>query len=408
MTASGIIDVFNVTMAFISIIMAVVVIAVSFRLRMHSRRMGWLIIAVCVLVGGLSNQIASFVPLGSYGYLYRVCARTLYALVAPLFCLYFIETERDEGTEWDGYFWTIFHGLLAVLVAILAIGDVWDFIQYSAFLAQYLLMIVMILISSKNIRESIGFLVAILFPVSTAVAGITNYNIHTMGFGIIMLLLIVYFCYQVDMERELLKRQAELSDSRISLMMDQIHPHFIYNSLQQIALLCDENPKDVKNAIYNFSGYLRSNFEALTNERMIPFEEEMKHVDMYLALAEILPSREFKVEKRFEVTDFLVPALVVQPLVENAVQYGISMSTSGDRILIETKEEKGFIIISVSDDGHGMKTEISTQRKHKSVGTKNVKTRLKILCDGELTINKGEKGTKSVIKMPAANVKNVN
>ena len=79
------------------------------------------------------------------------------------------------------------------------------------------------------------------------------------------------------------------------------------------------------------------------------------------------------------------------------------MSEEGDEIRLETKEENGFVVITVSDDGHGGKTELPTQKKHKSVGTKNVKTRLALLCEGELSIEKSENGTSSIIKIPAKN-----
>ena len=81
------------------------------------------------------------------------------------------------------------------------------------------------------------------------------------------------------------------------------------------------------------------------------------------------------------------------------------MSTEGDKILIETKLEGGYIVIRVVDDGHGAKTELSTQKKHKSVGTANVKTRLKILCDGEMIINRSESGTEAMVKIPEMKVR---
>ena len=161
----------------------------------------------------------------------------------------------------------------------------------------------------------------------------------------------------------------------------------------------------MKPAILNFSQYLRKNFEALTNEKMIPFSQEMEHVDAYVNLSKVLPSRNFEIEKNFEITDFKIPALTVQPLVENAIYYGIGMSEAGDVIRIETKEEGGYVLVKVIDDGHGKQTELSTQKKHKSVGTANVKTRLKILCEGEMTLNRSDEGTEAVIKIPAAKAK---
>ncbi|MCR5214888.1 MAG: histidine kinase [Eubacterium sp.] len=388
---NNVVTIANLICIFVSMLLGIIVLITSIQMRVHNSRMGWFIASICVVMGGLTFQLGST----------QVYSRIFFSLVAPLFGLYFIDTEREEGQKWDGKFWTTVQGLFSLLVLILALSEIEEFFVYSAFLIQYMVVIVMLLVSSKRIRESIGFLLACLFPITTSLVGMGGYGLHFMGLGIIMMLLIVFFGYQMDMERELLERKVELTENRVSLLMEQIHPHFIYNSLQQIALLCDEDADAVKPAIFNFSAYLRKNFEALTNEKMIPFSQEMEHVDAYVALSSILPSRNFIVKKDFQISDFYLPALVIQPLVENAIYYGLSMSEKGDEILIQTKEEKGYIIITVKDDGHGKKTEISTQKKHKSVGTQNVKTRLSLLCDGEMTLNKSPQGTEAIIKIPA-------
>jgi len=340
-------------------------------------------------------QIADYV---SYAYV-------VYSLVIPMFTLYFIETERDAGQNWDGFFWMFLQTIVSVLVMMMVVYGRGGYLISVVFTAQNIVLIVMLLISSKRLGEIVGFLLATLFPILTALSGMIFYDLRLQGAGLSMMLLIVFFGYQADMERELLDKRVELSENKVSLLMEQIHPHFIYNALQQIALLSDEDTTKVKPAILNFSQYLRKNFEALTNEKMIPFSQEMEHVDAYVNLSKVLPSRNFEIEKNFEITDFKIPALTVQPLVENAIYYGIGMSEAGDVIRIETKEEGGYVLVKVIDDGHGKRTELSTQKKHKSVGTANVKTRLKILCEGEMTLNRSDEGTEAVIKIPAAKAK---
>ncbi len=392
--------VINSVATLISILLAGITLVVAMQMKKHTRRIGWFIVAICNALGGLSFQItAEAAPPESSG-VYTRFAYFFYAFVAPVFGIYFIETEREEGQKWDGYFWTALHSLLAILVCIISAYSPVSYQAYVTLMMQFSVVLVMLLLSSKSIRASMGFVIGILFPMSTSIIGMGVPGIDITGFGLTMLLLFVFFLYQMDTERDLMVKQMELSNNKVSLLMDQIHPHFIYNALQQIALLCDEEPGSVKEAIIAFSGYLRKNLESLTNEGMIPFSEEMEHADIFIELAKILPSKDFEVEKRFEITDFKIPALVVQPLVENAIKYGIGMSTEGDKILIETKLEGGYVVIRVVDDGHGAKTELSTQKKHKSVGTNNVKTRLKILCDGEMKINRSDSGTEAVIKIP--------
>lgn len=395
----------NETVTLISAVLLLFLFVAVVQMRSHSNRMGWFVAAIFLMIGGSASEIAGesspaydILQSASAGYIRSLI---FYAMIAPIFALYFIETERDEGQRWDGQFWTAVHSLLAVLVVCQVLFDTEGFLMWLAFLLQYVLAVVMLLFSSKDIRASFGFILGMLFPIAAVIIGMTDNRMHFLGIGLTMLLLVVLFLYQSDMEREYLTSQAELSESKVSLLMDQIHPHFIYNSLQQIALLCDEDAAAVKPAILNFSGYLRRNLESLTNVGMIPFQKEMEHVDMFVKLAGISPSRNFEVVKQFEITDFSLPAITLQPLVENAVKYGIGMSAEGDRILIETKLEKGYIVIRVWDDGHGKKTELSTQKDHRSVGTKNVMTRLKLLCDGELSVRHMNEGTEAVIRIPA-------
>lgn len=379
----------------VGIILSIVVFVVAFQVKQRSRRIRYFISCIAILLGGLMFQIGMY---PSYGYV-------AYSLVIPMFTLYFMETERDNGKTWDSFFWMMLQTLISILVILTVVYGRSDYLIALSCTLQNLLLIVMLWISSKNLNEIIRFLVATLFPISTALSGMMFKELRIQGIGISLMLLLVFFGYQADMERELLNKKVELSENKVSLLMEQIHPHFIYNALQQIALLCDEDADAVKPAIYNFSSYLRKNFEALTNEKMIPFGQEMEHVDAYVALSRILPSRNFSIEKNFQIKDFRIPALTIQPLVENAIYYGIGMSEAGDVIKIETKEEGGYVLIIVSDDGHGKKTELSTQKKYKSVGTANVKTRLKILCDGELSLNKSENGTQAIIRIPADKVK---
>ncbi len=399
-----IINITNMILVFLSVILALTILSVAVRLKLKTRRMGWFIAALALVMGGLMAQVSAETMFSGNGLqksdTYVARALLFYSLVAPIFGLYFIETEREEGQKWDGLFWTSMQGLISFLMAILVIFTHKSYFIFLAFLVQYVIVDVMLLISSKDIRNSTGFFFGVCFPIAATLLGMATGRADAMGFGLVMMLMIVFFGYQMDTEQTLMNKQVELTENKMKVMMDQIHPHFIYNSLQQIALLGDESPEKVKPAILNFSAYLRQNLESLTNTGMIPFLEEVEHADVFIRLAEVLPSRQFYVEKDFEVTDFQIPALTLQPLVENAIKYGIGMSEKGDRIRLETRKEGGYIVIRVIDDGHGKITELPTQKKHKSVGTANVRTRLRVLCNGTLEINKLEVGTESVIKIP--------
>lgn len=388
----------------LSVCLLLTILVVIMLMKNYSRRMGWFMAAVLtVMAGVIFEYMAGGFLANDVFHSPGDCilwAHIFYSVVSPIFTLYFIETEKDEGWEWDSRFWFIMQGSVAVLTVAFLLFAQDSFLRWMAFLMEYVMVVIMLLFSSKDIRASAGFVVGCLFPIAVSLVGMMGMDINITGIGMTMLLLVVMFLYQIDVERELFVKEAALSENKVALMMDQIHPHFIYNSLQQIVLLCDEDSEAVKPAILTFSGYLRKNLESLTSTRMIPFEEEMKHVDMFVELAMITPSRNFKVVKNLEVTDFDIPPLTLQPLVENAIKYGIGMSTQGDSVVIGTKIEKGYYVITISDDGHGVRTELPTQKEHKSVGTKNVRTRLKLMCDGELSIKQTRQGTVQTIRIP--------
>ncbi len=398
-----IIPIINTVFRIVAILLVMIVIMSVIQIKNHSRRMGWFIISVCFVMGGLISELASqnraiFFAVSSESSVIR--AHIFYALFAVFFCLYFIETEIEAGAGKDGVLWTLLHGLIGLLVVILSMADLKGIFEWLAFFLQYVIVIVMLFFSSKDVRASIGFILGASFPITAALLGMAVPGLDLMGAGLTIMCLIIFFGFQSDMERELLNKQVELSASKVSLLMEQIHPHFIYNSLQQIALLCDEDALEVKEAIYNFSGYLRKNFESLTNEGMISFDKEMEHVDMFVKLAMINPARKFEVRKDFKVTNFFLPALTIQPLVENAVQYGVGMGTGGGKIEIQTREEKSYITISVSDDGSGLENQMATQKKHKSVGMENVRMRLKLMCDGKMEFLQTKEGTKVIVRIP--------
>ena len=399
-TANLVYVVVSISLSLAGLVLAFILLIVSYQLRNQRVRMGWFLAATCVAMGGLMFQIAELDTGQDDGDVYSIFSYILYALTGPLFSMYFIETEREDGEMWDGKFWSTIQFLVAILIGAFAIFGGNPYLMNIAFLAQYLTVLIMLFFSSKSLRASAGFILGLIFPIAAALFSMAEIMINVLGCGIILQLLVVFFGYQLDTDREVLKSKAELSEKKVSLLMEQIHPHFIYNSLQQITLLCDEDADKVKPAILNFSGYLRRKFQALTGESMIPFTEELEHVDMYIELADILPSRSFEVEKHFEVTDFKIPPLTLQPLVENAIQYGIGMSEEGDRIRIGSRLNRGWIEIYVEDDGHGKKTRLPSQKSYKSVGTDNVRTRLKLLCNGELSIEKSESGTVAMIRIP--------
>lgn len=193
--------------------------------------------------------------------------------------------------------------------------------------------------------------------------------------------------------------EAELKDSRISIMLSQIQPHFIYNTLGTIERMCLKDPEKAFELVRNFSLYLRCNFSELESMAPIRFAEELKHVEYYVNIEKVrFP--DMRIEYDVETTDFVLPALSVQPLVENAIKHGLMRLESGGTVVIHSYETTTHFCVEVTDDGVGFDTSLSIDGK-KHVGLRNIRGRLKAMVDGELQIESTpNEGTKAKIKIP--------
>ena len=193
--------------------------------------------------------------------------------------------------------------------------------------------------------------------------------------------------------------EAQLKESRISIMLSQIQPHFIYNTLGTIERMCLKDPPKAFDLVRNFSLYLRGNFSELNSVTPIRFAEELKHIGYYVNIEKVrFP--DMNIEYDVEATEFVLPALSVQPLVENAIKHGLMRLESGGTVKIHSYETPTHFCVEVTDDGVGFDTEAPIDEK-KHVGLRNIQGRLKAMVDGELVLeSKPGAGTKAVIMIP--------
>ena len=199
------------------------------------------------------------------------------------------------------------------------------------------------------------------------------------------------------MERIVLN--AELAGSRISTMMSQIRPHFIYNTLGSIEQLCKLDPPKAGELVHNFAKYLRGNFGELDNPKPILMSQEMEHVRHYINIEKVrFPDMTFTFEMNSD--DFHIPALTVQPIVENAIKHGLMKLPHGGTINVLAYETNTSYCVLVEDDGVGFDVDsLVDDRKH--VGLRNIRERLKVMVNGTLNIESVlGVGTKVLITIP--------
>ena len=193
--------------------------------------------------------------------------------------------------------------------------------------------------------------------------------------------------------------EAQLKESRISIMLSQIQPHFIYNTLGTIERMCLKDPEKAFDLVRNFSLYLRGNFSELDSVAPIRFAEELKHIEYYIHIEKVrFP--DMNIEYNVEATEFVLPALSVQPLVENAIKHGLMRLETGGTVTIHSYETPTHFCVSVTDNGVGFDTSLPIDSK-KHVGLRNIQGRLKAMVDGTLILeSQPGVGTKAVIMIP--------
>lgn len=202
-----------------------------------------------------------------------------------------------------------------------------------------------------------------------------------------------------EQDRILAEQERLLTESRIATMVSQIRPHFIYNTLGSIEQLCELQPDAAAKLVHNFSCYLRGNFGEMDNPAPIRLSQEIDHVRYYVSIEKIrFPDMEIQFDMRSG--DFLLPALSVQPLVENAIKHGLMKLPQGGTVKISSYETDSHAFVSVEDNGAGFDTKILLdERKH--IGLRNIRTRVEIMCGGTLTVESTPGvGTKVLISIP--------
>ena len=202
-----------------------------------------------------------------------------------------------------------------------------------------------------------------------------------------------------EMEAEQKAIRAQMQENRVAIMISQIQPHFIYNTLGTIQQLCKANPEQAADLVHRFSVYLRGNFSELDSTAPIRFTQELQHVHCYTEI-ELVRFPDMTVRYDIQADEFLLPALTVQPLVENAIKHGLMGLEEGGTVTVSAYETDTCYCVDVTDDGVGFDTA-AIQDKKKHIGIRNVRERLELMCGGSLTVeSRIGKGTKAQIRIP--------
>ncbi len=251
-----------------------------------------------------------------------------------------------------------------------------------------------------RLREKLSLLMYTVIAIVCYVQETLIAELWLSHVGGTLCLFIIYINIQVDLKQQAKAREMELTESRIAVMLGQIQPHFLFNSLTAIAKLCDGHPQ-AQQALITFSEYLRMNMDSLTQKTPVPFEKELEHTRQYLWLEQLRFGDRLQVVYDIQTDLFMLPVLTLQPIVENAVRYGVTKKRSGGTVTIRTEEDARGIRITVTDDGAGFDPMATANDGRSHTGISGVKNRLEALCGGQLTLqSEMGKGTTVIIEIP--------
>lgn len=188
---------------------------------------------------------------------------------------------------------------------------------------------------------------------------------------------------------------AQLAEARLAALRTQLNPHFLFNTLHAVSALVERDPRGVRRMIARLSELLRSSLEG-ADEQEVPLEEELAFLNRYLEIMQIRFQGRLEVDTRVDsaVMDALVPTLILQPLVENAVKHGVSKVAGTGRIEIRgVRDADDRVVLSVRDNGPGLDGTADAPREE-GVGLANTRARLQQLygSDQSLTLHQAPDG----------------
>ena len=285
----------------------------------------------------------------------------------------------------------------------------WEVVQYAVSAGLIVFCVLEIISNKKNSKilvPYIGINIALIIDMTGVFESMYYTGMCYKAAYVIMLVVFLFvgvkqvvIGHQASIKNKKLKE--ELEKSRIAIMLSQIQPHFLYNSLTSVMDLCDSNPKQAKAAVADFADYLRGNLSSLKTENPIPFRTELEHIEKYLKLEKLRFQDELEVVYDIQIEDFMLPSLSVQPLVENAVKHGVGQKNGGGTVAIHTYEDENDYIVCITDDGVGFEEGEHSEGEGTHIGIENTKKRLEMMVNARLEIGskKGE-GTKACIFIP--------
>ncbi len=253
----------------------------------------------------------------------------------------------------------------------------------------------------------VSLLIEILYFLITGTYIVDALEFGLLAFGICQIVVISRENTRIRVEAARARQlESELMQSRVSIMVSQIQPHFMYNALSTIRALINKDPEEARTAIDFFTKYIRANMDSLSQKNAIPFKKEMEHVESYLYIEKLRFGDKLKIDYDIQADAFKIPCMTVQTLAENAVKHGLLAKEDGGTLTIRSRETANCFEVLIEDDGVGFDYNDRPDSSRSHVGIENSRKRLAAMCGGTLSIgSKPGVGTTITITIPKVAVR---
>ncbi|HEY1283095.1 MAG TPA: histidine kinase [Steroidobacteraceae bacterium] len=206
----------------------------------------------------------------------------------------------------------------------------------------------------------------------------------------------------IRLETQAAQLQVQLADARLAALRTQLNPHFLFNTLHAVSALVERDPRGVRRMIARLSELLRTTLDG-ADEQEVPLSQELTFTHRYLEIMQIRFQGRLAIESQIEpgALDALVPNLILQPLVENAIKHGVSKIDEAGRIEIHAQRVGERLVMSVRDNGPPVAA--NGLRGGEGLGLRNTRERLSELYGPEQSLTlrpAGEEGVIAEVSIP--------
>ncbi|MBI2280045.1 MAG: histidine kinase [Bacteroidetes bacterium] len=328
---------------------------------------GWL---VYVLIVGVFNQLNG--------------NEITKELIFSLLSIYFIGLSishfyRGIIIKLNWMKWSISHLIPRVFIGVILFGIIVYFVQT---------IVLEVLIAESNFA----------FDMADAFPKIINWSLLFLLWSLLYFLFHFINNYKKE-EIKNLRWEAARNEIELNKIKSQLNPHFIFNSMNSIRALVDEDPQLAKSAITQLSNVLRNSLMT-GKKKIIPLSDELKIVDDYLSLEKTRFEEKLTIVKHIEsnTENFLIPPLMIQTLVENGIKHGTSKLPEGGVLEIQSKLENENLIITIYNSGFYDENNIPET----GFGILNTKQRLQLLYGNKakFTIENENNRVKTMLLIP--------